>query len=113
MFRVAFTVSIPGMEGSMALGEIISHEDDPFKALAEGTDKKPIFVQALRATVPAFKAVKVENIQIGVFPYSVQLLLFDVPAQQREEIDPEAKIGYELFQNDLAPTLQNPSGNLK
>ena len=107
MFRVAFSVSIPEMEGSMKLGEIISHADDPYKALAEGQDKRPMFVDALRATVPAFRRVKAADIQIGVTPYTVQLLLFELPpmVRKRDELSPEAKIGYELWQNDHAETL--------
>lgn len=105
MYKVAFTATIAGFESALDLGHIISHEDDPYKALSEGQSKRPMFVTALRATMPAFKHIKEGNIQISVKPYEIQLLLLAVPDKKRDEMLPDEKVGYELFQNDMATTL--------
>lgn len=104
MFRVQFRLSLPEVEGVAEVGEMFSNHDDPWKALADAKAKKPGLVLALRAAMPMLKKVRAEDIEIAIYIYDPQLVLFDMPKKKRGEVTPAEK-GFELFVHDSDPTL--------
>lgn len=107
MFRIEFRLSMAQIEGTVQVGEMFSDQEDLIKALNEAKDKKAVIVSSLRAAMPMLAKVKSSDIEIGVFSYNPQLILFDnLPAKLHSEITPEEK-GFELFVHDSDPTLAN------
>lgn len=105
MFRVQFRLSLPEVEGTAEVGEMFSDHDDPWKALADAKEKKAGLVLALRAAMPMLKKVKSEDIEIAVYIYDPQLILFEnLPKKKRNEVSATER-GFELFVHDSDPTL--------
>lgn len=95
MFRITFRLSLPDVEGTIQLGNMITDQDDPYRALDVGREKRAGLASALRETMPMCKKIKAEDIEVAITVHSPQLVLFEMPDMKREEVVPGKK-AYEM-----------------